>query len=64
MANSEGVNTTSHLPTGTRLWPLKRYTEIHRRSLDDVEGFWAEEARKLKAEALGIGSSRGKHAEN
>ena len=47
MTNSEGVSTTSHLPTGTRLWPLKRYTEIHRRSLDDIEGFWAEEARKL-----------------
>jgi hypothetical protein len=35
MTNSEGMSTTSHLPTGTRLWPLKRYTEIHRRSLDD-----------------------------
>jgi len=29
------------------MWPLKRYTEIHRRSLDDIERFWAEEARKL-----------------
>ena len=47
MTNSEGMSTTSHLPTETRLWPLKRYTEIHRRSLDDIEGFWAEEARKL-----------------
>lgn len=47
MTNFEGMSTTSHLPTGTRLWPLKRYTEIHRRSLDDIEGFWAEEARKL-----------------
>jgi len=26
---------------------LKRYTEIHRRSLDEPKGFWAEEARKL-----------------
>jgi len=26
---------------------LKRYLEIHRRSLDDLERFWAEEARKL-----------------
>jgi len=47
MTNSEGMNTTSHLPTGTRLWPLKRYTEMHRRSLEDIEEFWAEEARKL-----------------
>jgi len=29
------------------MWPLKRYTEIHRRSLEDPERFWAEEARKL-----------------
>jgi len=47
MTNLEGMSTTGHLPTGTRLWPLKRYTEMHRRSLDDIEGFWAEEARKL-----------------
>ncbi len=47
MSDSEEKSTASHLPTGTRLWPLKRYLEIHRRSLDDPEGFWAEEARKL-----------------
>ncbi|MDI6814767.1 MAG: acetate--CoA ligase [Dehalococcoidales bacterium] len=41
------TDTASHLPTTTSLWPLKRYLEIHRRSLDDPEGFWAEEARKL-----------------
>jgi len=43
----EEVDTAGYLPTNTRLWPLKRYTEMHRRSLDDPEGFWAEEARKL-----------------
>jgi acetyl-CoA synthetase len=47
MADSKGTDTVSYLPTGTHLWPLKRYTEIHRHSLDDPEGFWAEEARKL-----------------
>ncbi len=47
MAKSEEIDTASYLPTGTRLWPLKRYTEIHRRSLDELEEFWAEEARKL-----------------
>ncbi|MFC1991527.1 acetate--CoA ligase [Chloroflexota bacterium] len=48
MSDTEKTNTTSHLPTETRIWPMKRYAEIHRRSLDDPEGFWAEEARKLE----------------
>jgi acetyl-CoA synthetase len=30
-----------------RVWPLKRYDEMYRRSLDDPERFWAEEARRL-----------------
>ncbi len=47
MCPTKGINTAGHLPTDTRLWPLKRYTEMHRRSLDDPEKFWAEEARKL-----------------
>jgi acetyl-CoA synthetase len=29
------------------MWPSKRYAEMHRRSLDDPNGFWAEQARKL-----------------
>ncbi|HJX61196.1 MAG TPA: AMP-binding protein, partial [Dehalococcoidia bacterium] len=29
-------------------WPYRRYLETHERSLKDVEGFWAEEARKLE----------------
>ena len=29
-------------------WPYRRYLEAHERSLQDVEGFWAEEARKLE----------------
>ena len=47
MADIQDTDTVSSLPTGTRMWPLKRYTEIHRRSLEDPERFWAEEARKL-----------------
>ncbi len=47
MCPTKGIDTAGHLPTNTRLWPLKRYTEMHRRSLDDPEKFWAEEARKL-----------------
>jgi len=40
-------DTASSLPTGVRLWPLKRYAEMHRRSLENPEGFWSEQARKL-----------------
>jgi len=29
-------------------WPRKKYEEIYRRSLDDPEAFWADEARKLE----------------
>jgi len=47
MSDTKETSTVSHLPTGTRLWPLKRYLDIHRRSLDDPERFWSEEARKL-----------------
>jgi len=31
----------------TKYWPLKRYFELHERSIRDPERFWAEEARKL-----------------
>ncbi len=47
MTEIKDTSTASSLPTATRMWPLKRYTEIHRRSLEDPERFWAEEARKL-----------------
>jgi len=29
-------------------WPLKKYEEIYRRSLEEPEAFWADEARKLE----------------
>ena len=47
MINDRGSDTASSLPTGSRMWPSKRYAEIHQRSLEDPERFWAEEARKL-----------------
>ncbi len=47
MSDIRETSEPTHLPTGTRLWPLKRYTEIHRRSLENPERFWSEEARKL-----------------
>ncbi len=47
MSFSHEVDSASSLPTGLRLWPSKRYAEMHRRSLEDPERFWSEEARKL-----------------
>lgn len=40
-------DTASSLSTGKRLWPSKRYADMHRRSMDDPEAFWREQARKL-----------------
>ncbi|MGA2285664.1 MAG: acetyl-coenzyme A synthetase N-terminal domain-containing protein, partial [Dehalococcoidia bacterium] len=28
-------------------WPKNRYLEVYNRSIEDIEGFWADEARKL-----------------
>ncbi len=47
MAQPEPSDSTSHLPTNTYMWPLRHYSEMYRRSLDDPEGFWAEQARHL-----------------
>jgi len=47
MTNSHESDSASSLPTGLRMWPFKRYAEMHRRSLEDPNGFWAEQARKL-----------------
>ncbi len=35
------------VPQNLRLWPLKRYKEMYRRSLEEPERFWAEQAREL-----------------
>ncbi len=47
MVDDRGSDSASSLPTGARMWPSKRYAEIHQRSLQDPERFWAEEARQL-----------------
>ena len=36
------------LPVELKYWPIKRYMDIYRRSLDDMEEFWGQEARKLE----------------
>lgn len=39
---------TESLPVELRYWPLKRYMDIYAKSLDDIEEFWGQEARKLE----------------
>lgn len=36
-----------NLPTNTYFWPLKRYQDMYTRSIEDTEGFWAEQASLL-----------------
>ena len=31
----------------TKYWPHKKYFEVYHRSMENPEGFWAEEAYKL-----------------
>jgi len=38
---------TDSLPVELRYWPIKRYMDTYRKSLDDIEEFWEQEARKL-----------------
>ncbi|MEE8419812.1 MAG: acetate--CoA ligase, partial [Dehalococcoidales bacterium] len=47
MTENKNKSTTGHLPTDQKIWPSKRYQEMHQRSMDDPEKFWGEEARKL-----------------
>ena len=39
---------TESLPVELKYWPLKRYMDIYKKSLDDIEEFWGQEARKLE----------------
>jgi len=47
MDMSQGGDRAGSLPTGLRVTPSKRYAEMHSRSLEQPERFWAEQARKL-----------------
>jgi acetyl-CoA synthetase len=38
---------TSSPQDTSKYWPLRRYFELHERSIQDPEAFWSEEARKL-----------------
>ncbi len=39
---------TESLPVELRYWPIKRYMDIYKKSLDDIEEFWGQEARDLE----------------
>jgi len=39
---------TEALPVELKYWPIKRFMDIYRKSLDDIEEFWEQEARKLE----------------
>ncbi|MGB2854005.1 MAG: acetyl-coenzyme A synthetase N-terminal domain-containing protein, partial [Dehalococcoidia bacterium] len=47
MNSSQKADIASSLPTDLHISPFKRYTEMHQRSMEDPERFWAEQARKL-----------------
>ena len=36
------------LPVELRYWPIKRYMDTYKKSLDDIEEFWGQEARNLE----------------
>jgi len=36
-----------YLGSSKTLWPLRHYSEMYQRSMEDPEGFWDDEARKL-----------------
>jgi acetyl-CoA synthetase len=36
-----------NLQTNDYFWPMKRYQDLHKRSIDDPEGFWGEQAKWL-----------------
>ena len=38
---------TDSLPVELKYWPIKRYMDTYKKSLDNIEEFWDEEARKL-----------------
>jgi len=39
---------TESLPVELKYWPIKRYMDIYKKSLDDIEEFWEQEARRLE----------------
>ena len=47
MIDVHGPERASSIATGVRIWPSKRYTTMHRDSIEDPEAFWDQQARKL-----------------
>ncbi len=47
MTSDKETNGSSHLPANVYLRSPRRYAETYRRSLEEPEAFWAEQARKL-----------------
>ncbi len=39
---------TESLPVELKYWPIKRYRDFYKKSLDDIEGFWEGEARRIE----------------
>ena len=48
MSIEEQAPEHSNLPTNKHFWPLRRFLDMHRTSIEDPEGFWAEQAGILK----------------
>ena len=38
---------TDSLPVELKYWPIKRYMDTYKKSLDNIEEYWEQEARKL-----------------
>jgi acetyl-CoA synthetase len=36
------------LPVELKFWPIRRYMDMYKKSLDNIEEFWEQEARKLE----------------
>ncbi|MFO7987511.1 MAG: acetate--CoA ligase [Desulfatiglandaceae bacterium] len=47
MADKDDQEKTGTPYAGSGIWPAGRYMDMRRRSLEDPEGFWSEQARKL-----------------
>lgn len=50
MGANERLDRAKSLSTTTRLWPSRRYVEMHRHSIENPEEFWGEQARQLEWE--------------
>ncbi|MDZ7700392.1 MAG: acetyl-coenzyme A synthetase N-terminal domain-containing protein [Deltaproteobacteria bacterium] len=47
MTSENNKEKKGFVSTGSSFWPAGRYADMRRRSLEDPERFWSEQARKL-----------------